>query len=237
MRIISWNCQGAFRKKAEIILLHKPDILIIQECEHPDKLTFETLVTYPNDMLWFGDNKNKGLGIFSYSHFRFHPATEYNHNIKFIAPIYVSGGNYEFTLFAIWANNRFDPSGQYVEQIWKAIHYYDTLLRNSHTILIGDFNSNKIWDRPRRKGNHSEVVEKLADNKIYSIYHKYLNQEQGNELHPTFFLQRNKNKPYHLDYCFASDELYCNLKNIEIGIFEKWIGHSDHVPLIIDFNI
>lgn len=33
MRLITWNCQGAFRNKASVILKHKPDILVIQECE------------------------------------------------------------------------------------------------------------------------------------------------------------------------------------------------------------
>lgn len=31
MKLILWNCQGAFRKKAEIILTFNPDILVIQE--------------------------------------------------------------------------------------------------------------------------------------------------------------------------------------------------------------
>jgi hypothetical protein len=38
MKIITWNCNMAFRKKADLILAHKPDILIVPECEHPDKL-------------------------------------------------------------------------------------------------------------------------------------------------------------------------------------------------------
>lgn len=54
----------AFRNKAAVILNLKPDILIIQECEHPDKLIFNTNTPKPNDVKWFGRNKNKGLGIF-----------------------------------------------------------------------------------------------------------------------------------------------------------------------------
>ena len=33
MRLISWNCQGAFRKKADLILVHNPDILVVQNVE------------------------------------------------------------------------------------------------------------------------------------------------------------------------------------------------------------
>ena len=65
MKIITWNCNMAFRKKAGLILAYKPDILIIPECEHPDKLKFPVGTPEPTDTLWFGTNHNKGLGIFS----------------------------------------------------------------------------------------------------------------------------------------------------------------------------
>jgi exonuclease III len=64
MKLITWNCQGAFRKKADQILPHRPDILVIQECEHPDKLVFHPTTQQPNDLIWFGDNLHKGLGVF-----------------------------------------------------------------------------------------------------------------------------------------------------------------------------
>ncbi len=38
MTLNSWNCHGDFRKKAIHFLENNPDILVIQECEHPDKL-------------------------------------------------------------------------------------------------------------------------------------------------------------------------------------------------------
>lgn len=237
MKLITWNCQGAFRKKADAILWLQPDILVVQECEHPDKLIFSSTTQKPNDFLWFGDNKHKGLGIFSYCDFKFQLFDQYNPKIKIISPIFVSGGQIDFTLFAIWANNRHDPDGQYIEQVWKAVNYYDQLLNSELTILTGDFNSNKIWDKPRRTANHSALVDRLAEKNICSVYHKHFKQEQGKEKHPTFFLQRNKAKPYHIDYCFTSTELYNKVKNIEIGKYDNWISHSDHTPLIINFDL
>ena len=105
------------------------------------------------------------------------------------------------------------------------------------TILTGDFNSNKIWDRTHRTGNHSSVVNKLAEKEIISVYHKLFEQEQGQEIHPTFFLQRNKKKPYHIDYCFATISTCEKVKNLEIGTYEEWIKHSDHSPMIVDFEL
>lgn len=237
MKLITWNCQGAFRKKAEAILVHKPDILVVQECEHPDKLVFDSNFKKPTDALWFGDNHNKGVGIFSYGKYTLEKLEVHNPNFKFIAPIKVSGKSLEFILFAIWANHKTDPDGQYVEQVWKAIHYYGEHLQGNNVILAGDFNSNTIWDRPRRIGNHTDVVTKLAEQNIHSIYHYKFKQIHGKEKHPTFFLQKNLKKPYHIDYVFASNNLVEGLKKIEVGTLEQWKAFSDHVPLIVKFNI
>ena len=68
----------AFRKKADVILALKPDILIVPECEHPDKLLFNNDILKPTDTLWFGRNQNKGLAILSYSSFRFKVLDDYN---------------------------------------------------------------------------------------------------------------------------------------------------------------
>ncbi len=236
MKIITWNCNMAFRKKADTILKHKPDILIIPECEHIDKLIFNQDVLKPTDALWFGNNPNKGLSIFSYSDFRFKLSKFHNLNLKWIIPITVTGGYIDFNLFAIWANNPEDPKTQYITQVWKAVQYYDTAITNWPTILIGDFNSNTIWDKPKRRGNHTEVVQLLETKGIYSVYHKHFNQVQGKEKHPTLYMYRHKDKPYHFDYYFASKDIIQHLKLVEVGNYRFWNKYSDHVPLIVTFD-
>lgn len=236
MKIITWNCNMAFRKKAPAILAHQPDILVVPECEHPDILQFGTGITLPKDSIWFGANKNKGIGIFSYGPYRFKVMRNHNPELKMIIPIAVTGGKIDFTLFAIWANHPEDPDGQYVEQVWKAIHHYQRTLRTKPVILAGDFNSNTIWDRKNRTGNHSHVVEWLARKNIYSCYHLYHQQQQGKEAHPTLYLYRHQNKPYHLDYCFASASLAATIRSVEIGEYDQWIQYSDHVPVIVSFG-
>lgn len=237
MKLITWNCQGAFRKKADAILLQRPDILVVQECEHPDKLKFSLTTQIPNDIYWHSDSGKKGIGIFSYSNYKFELLPEFNPIFRYILPFRVTGNGQTFTLLAVWAmNNKENREARYIGQVWLAINYYKELLSNS-IIIIGDFNSNKIWDYKGRVGNHSDVVNNLAEKDIHSIYHKHFDIEQGKENHPTFFLQRNKDKPYHIDYCFASAGLYDKVKNIEIGTYENWISHSDHAPLTINFDL
>jgi len=226
----------AFRKKADIILKHQPDILIVPECEDPNKLIFSAEAQKPTDSLWFGQNPNKGLGIFSYCNFRFKLLDVHEDSFKMVIPIAVSNEQFGFTLFAIWANNPKDPDGHYITQVWKAINHYDALITNRQTILVGDFNSNTIWDKPKRKGNHSTVVKQLEAKDIYSVYHKHFNQTQGSEQHPTLYMYRKKDKSYHIDYCFVSDSMIKRLKSVEIGDFEYWSKFSDHVPVIVSFK-
>jgi len=237
MRIITWNCNMAFRKKAELILGYKPDILIVPECEHPDKLRFPEGTLVPADAYWYGSNKNKGLGVFSYGNYKLKLLDVHNPDFKNILPFTVSGGCQDFTLFAIWANNPLDKDGQYVTQVWKAINYYDELLSSGRAILTGDFNSNTIWDRPRRVGNHSAVVSRLKAKNIVSTYHHFFEKEQGKEEHATLFMYRHHDKPYHIDYCFASACFIEKLLKVEVGTYTDWSKYSDHKPLIVEFDL
>ena len=161
MKIITWNCQGAFRKKADFILPLQPDILVVQECEHPDKLKFSPALPKPRDMYWYSDGGKKGLGLFSYSDYKFELLPEFSPVFRYIIPFRVTSNRQSFTFFAIWAmDNKENHKARYIGQVWLAIDYYKNLLGNT-TILIGDFNSNKIWDGNARVGTHSDVVNKL----------------------------------------------------------------------------
>ena len=233
MKIITWNCNMAFRKKVNMVLQYQPDLLVIPECEHADKIIFPRP---PTSAIWYGDNPHKGVGVFSFGNYKLELLGCYDPSFKTILPIAVSGDNINFTLFAIWANNPHDKGNQYIGQIWKAIHHYQHLIKPTRTILIGDFNSNSIWDKPRRVGNHTHVVEKLGSKQIKSVYHHHFDQVHGSEEQPTFNLYKNPNKPYHIDYCFVSEDILLKLASVKIGSYNQWREYSDHLPLIVDFS-
>ncbi len=235
MKLISWNCNMAYRGKAAALLQYQPDIVVVPECEQPEKLKFPEGVTQPIDQIWFGNNPHKGIGIFSYSKYRFSLFKHYNPAFRYVIPVSVTGGKQEFNLFAIWANNPDDKDGRYVEQIWKALQYYEKLLTGSPVLLAGDFNSNTIWDISHKWGGHSAVVDYLAERGVPSTYHKFHKMKQGEEAHATLYMHRNQQKPYHIDYCFASKGFMRKLTAVEIGKYEDWAGLSDHVPLMITF--
>jgi endonuclease/exonuclease/phosphatase family metal-dependent hydrolase len=149
----------------------------------------------------------------------------------------VTGGLIDFTLFAVWAYNPQDPNYKYIGQVWKAILFYENVLKNKNVILAGDFNSNVIWDKLKRKISHLMVIEKLATLNIFSTYHTFLNFPQGFEEHPTYYLYWHLDKPYHIDYCFASYSLIQKIENVETGSYRHWIKQSDHNPLIVSFKV
>ena len=95
----------AFRKKYEQILPYNPDLLIVPECEHPDKFHNK----FYDNVLWIGDNRNKGLAVFSFNDFEITVHESYCKDYKYVLPITVSN-NKTMNLVAIWSqNNKEDP--------------------------------------------------------------------------------------------------------------------------------
>ena len=103
-------------------------------------------------------------------------------------------------------------------------------------IIAGDFNSNSIWDKWDRWWNHTDVVRELSENGIKSLYHELYSIEQGKEDKPTFFLQKKKEKSYHIDYFFGSNEFLNKQLSLKIENYEDWIDLSDHMPVIVDIQ-
>jgi exonuclease III len=230
MKIVTWNCNGAFRKKFNVIAECKADVYIIQECENPAIIKDENFNDWAKNVLWTGCNTHKGLGVFASNKTKISPldwdAGDLQH---FIA----CSVNDEFNLLGTWSHGASLSSYSYIGQLWKYLQVHRSKLDKA--IIAGDFNSNKFWDKKGRVWNHSEVVKELSECGIESFYHKYFSESQGEEKRPTFYLQKNRAKPYHLDYIFGSDKLFDTLKYIRVGRPKKWLALSDHMPILCEF--
>jgi exodeoxyribonuclease-3 len=225
----------AYRKKAEFILEEQPDIIIVPECENQERLLFGLETKKPTDIFWYGDNPHKGIGIFSYSDFKIKLLDVHNADFKYVLPLLVYNDKISLTIFAVWSQKP-EKHDCYTEQVWNAVHYYSDLLDCENVILAGDFNSNSIWDKPNRVYNHTNLVEYLKGKNILSTYHYFYNQIQGQEKDKTLFMHRKIDKPYHIDFCFASLNLINILESVKVGTYERWTKHSDHKPLIVNFD-
>jgi exonuclease III len=234
MIIITWNCNGALRNKFGYLNDFDADIVVIQECENPTETKHVAYKNWAENHLWIGDNKSKGLGIFAKKNIkikRLNWSNKYeNHSVKYFLPCMV---NDDFNLLAVWNHRNNSPTFGYIGQLWK---YLQINKSNLHECLIlGDFNSNKIWDKWDRWWNHTDVVAELNEMGIQSLYHSYHNESQGSETQATFFLHKNIEKPYHIDYIFGSSKYNSSLKKMTFGDVHDCLKLSDHLPIICVF--
>ncbi|MCB9065971.1 MAG: endonuclease/exonuclease/phosphatase family protein [Chitinophagales bacterium] len=233
LTIVTWNCNGALRKKFHLLDEVHADLHIIQECENPSQTNDANYIDWAKNYLWTGDNKNKGLGIFAKEHFnlsRLNWSPQYDENeAKYFLPCSV---NDSFNLLAVWAHKNNSRKFEYIGQAWQYFTINTNELRN--IIIAGDLNSNTIWDKPKRYWNHSDVVNMLSQKNIISLYHDFENEQQGKETTPTLFLQKNIEKPYHIDYIFSDLRILKDKSTLSIGKPEEWLKHSDHMPVIAD---
>ncbi len=241
MRLVTWNCQGAFRRKAAAIAPFRPDVAVIQECEPLEKLSFPSGAILPTAQLWFGDQgskaSHKGVGVFSYTGARLAFSARHDDSLRHCAPIRVHLPNQiRFNLIAVWAMPHTQRRLSYIGQVYQALTSYRRFMRARDCVWIGDFNSNTRWDRPTRVNNHSNVVAHLAQAQIVSAYHAHFQEAHGAETQNTFYLQRNLKKAYHIDYCFVPQTWLPRLKSFTVGSYDSWIKLSDHTPLFLELK-
>ena len=232
MKILSWNCNGALRKKLHLVDSFKADIIIIQECENPEKSSNENYQQWAGDnFFWVGENKHKGLGIFATKEYKLQKLNWEASKLRYFIPCRV---NDIFNIVALWCHLDVNTNYHYIGQFWKYMKLHSS--KFGTIILAGDFNSNVFWDKKNRNWNHSFVVEELQQSGIESLYHQYTNEDQGKETQATFYLTKKIRKPYHLDYIFASEVFSKSLQKLEIGKAADWIEHSDHMPVFCEIG-
>ena len=239
VRIVSWNCNGAFRKKFSQLAAIDADVYIVQECENPQLIADKSkeFLEFSSNHLWHGDNKNKGLAVFAKPDLGLEKVT-LNHDwrgrsLKWFLPFYLSKSNQIFKFLGLWNYSAGAKAFAYIGQSWLFLQNNREFFRNA--IIAGDFNSNKIWDSWDRWWNHTDYVNELSTLGLCSLYHFIYGQEQGMETQPTFLLQRNEKKKYHIDYIFTDLEKAQQTEEFKIHDFKDWIELSDHVP--IEWNL
>lgn len=233
MKIVTWNCKGAYRKKhSKLIESYDPDIWIIQECENPTKLSEEKGFILSANFAWYGDNLNKGIGIFSKPGISLKIKETHNRNYQYIIPVEVSGRN-ELTLFAVWAmNDKINKEQRYIGQVFSSLEHYNHMFDN-RTIFAGDFNWNTSFKaKGKLTGDLNDVIKFFNEVNIISAYHSIYKEEFGEESQPTLHFRGKLESPFHIDYIFLSQRL-CSNGEISIGKWADWYVLSDHMPICL----
>lgn len=230
MRFLTWNCQGAFRNKHHLLDRFEADVLIIQECERPER-RHGRYHDWAGNHLWSGGRGSRGIGIFARQGLELDHLHWPDNGASLFLPFKV---NQAHQIVSVWTQHAKRARDSYVGQVWNYLELNRSRF-DGDTILCGDFNSNTIWDRPNRYWSHSKCVAVLAELGMSSLYHHFHCETQGQETRPTFFMQRNLQKPFHIDHVFVQNRLLeAGKPTYWLGEPDNWLSFSDHMPLVFD---
>ncbi len=175
----------ALHKKHEKLLSFGADIMVIQECSR--EFIRQINRTEGWSSAWFGKNLNKGLGVIVKAPWKIHEAKALKP--KWIAKVIIDGP-VPLELFPVWACPSERRAESYIGQVHLLLDILERTTRSTSTIIVGDFNSNSIWDGGRRINDHSAAVGRLRKLGMESAYHGFFKQTQGAENIPRFGSRR-----------------------------------------------
>jgi exonuclease III len=205
--------------------------MVIQECSR----TFirQTGSAEGWTSAWFGENANKGLGVLVKAPWNIREARALKP--QWIAKLAIDGP-VSIDLFPVWACVGTRRAEAYIGQVHRLLDSIERKSTSEFTIVLGDFNSNSIWDHQHRINSHSDAVERFRKLGFKSAYHEYFRGAHGAERHPTYWHTKNKKKPFHIDYVFLSGQLLSKLKRVTVGRSNHWLSYSDHAPVVVELD-
>ncbi|WP_288530286.1 endonuclease/exonuclease/phosphatase family protein [uncultured Secundilactobacillus sp.] len=223
MKVVSWNCNGRFRDKFALLdTTYHADLYIIQECENPLTCSNDKYRDWAKNIIWQGENKNRGLGIFS----RDLTVTRLDYP-NYYMDNYLPFQCRNYNFIGVWAKQNYIED----EVLYAMLNASKF---NKKTIWMGDMNSSVNWNKEHGKRNHSLFNNFMGNVGLYSAYHGVTSEKQEQESQPTFFLYRHLDKPFHIDYCYCNPAI---VVNISVGTPDIWLKNSDHMPLEIVLNV
>lgn len=260
MKIISWNVNGirAIWKKSklqELITIHNPDILILQETKStPDQLTIE--MTNIEGYLSFFESSSMRKG--------YSGVAIYTKIINY-TPIKVSGtlglkvdkflDNEGRTLIAeydkFYLMNCYWPNGgKSLDHYNYKLEYYDHTLKimqklekTKPVIFAGDINATvSDIDLARPKENKDKLgCTKPERDRLSQFKDKFVDTYRcvnGDKIKYTWWdmktRSREKNVGWRIDYFFVSKSLENKIKSADI--LDDFLG-SDHCPIVLELDI
>jgi endonuclease/exonuclease/phosphatase family metal-dependent hydrolase len=147
-------------------------------------------------------------------------------------PVLVSGPE-SFMLMVVWSKG--SQPFPYVEGVVRGVQIYRKAFQNDASVLIGDLNSNVIWDHEHpRERNHSALTSVLTELGLVSAYHTFHGEAHGQESRATYYFHWKQDRGFHIDYCFVPKAWATSIRSVEVGSYEAWRSLSDHRPLLVD---
>lgn len=182
-----------FAKKRHLLEALEPDVAILQAVSL--KAITESDAPFNT---WVGSKPSKGLGVLGYTDRDFE-----EHLAGSLLPWHLLLTVDGLHIVALWPR-RLTSRSSYTGLAHEVVDRHKDFLQHEKALLIGDFNSTANWGHQHKGGSHSQLVGKLEDIGLCSVHHDHEDVEQGREPHPTFYQDRDAERPHHVDYAFLA---------------------------------
>ena len=232
MRLVVWNLCGATDRKWPHLRELGPTLAVLPEvAREPRVLRGGGLVPAEADWHWVGAIPSRGLAV----------ATFGISSVPLLTPasgrwsVGVRAGRLHAV--AVWSCPSSGGGPAYVTEVRRAVEAHAAWLgAPGPRLLAGDFN---IMGRGSTAGAVRRLVDELGELGLHSVYHRFFGEPLGAETRATYFHQRHEARPFHIDFCFLSDDLLERVTHVEVGTWATWVDRtgaavSDHVPLVVD---
>jgi hypothetical protein len=228
MRLVSWNVCDGFNRKFGHLERLRPDIAVLQEVR-PGCLDFAGL---KDRSLWLGGEGRKGLATIGYGGWSLSPGPTAPE--RWFLPVVAANGAERIHLVAVWVDSSTDCGPPTLSALSKL----EPFLRAAPSCLVGDFNQSVTLDARKGPGRRfADVLARLESLGMTSAWHAAKGEVHGRESRATLYWTWNLDRPFHIDFAFGSAEM--RVGEAEIGTHEKYVAGriSDHVPLIVDYEV
>src|SRR6266849_1842678 len=150
MKFVTWNCAMGLQKKHQKLLTLGVDFMVIQECSQPFIAQLNRSEGWSS--AWFGKNPNKGLAVLVRAPWIIREAQALKP--EWAAKLVIDGPA-SIELFPVWACKGNRPGKEYIVQTHLLLDIIKQPTPSPFTIVVGDFNSNSIWDSDDGTNDHS----------------------------------------------------------------------------------
>lgn len=240
VRFVEWNCSRGFPSNLSALRNIGCDFAVL--CEVPEVLPQASLVDPLIDWQWVGHIKDRGLALAAFGS-RLHRLDDIEGSGTFSSAATLDNG---MGMLGIWASRQ--PGRSYADEVTDTITAYTGWLVETPAIVAGDFNASpfgqKTGSADQAKGALRPLFTQLEELGYVSLYHHYFAEDYGAETRATHFHHWKIDAGWHIDFSFLHHSLLPRLRSVDVGTHDHWvaprhelsIGHSDHVPTIVDFG-
>jgi len=227
MRILSWNLncirkKNAFRYALESL---KADIYFFQECYHP--LTYLTKSEYNNFIgkyVWEPTENGWGNCILSTGNL----LNPVGLDTKFKGRILLSKLKGKPLLFI---NLHVPITGNHsIHNLRSIFNEIRPFCKNKQTIVAGDLNFGKFFDKKGRTYHQDCLRDLLIQNGLISCFHKFHQEEKQ-----TFRAVRKESECM-IDYIFVTNNMEGYLKSCDVLKNSAIVTMSDHNSIYVEIT-